>query len=58
MTLSIEQLDGLRALADEIGGWVMFNDESGEEEFVPSARWQDLYADWLAQKTARRSGPR
>jgi hypothetical protein len=46
ISLSDQQVDRLRQLSDSLGGWVIFNDELGVQEFVDRDRWQLMYDAW------------
>ena len=45
--LTDAEMDALRSLSDECGGWIVFDDIE-EEKFVAMPRWRDTFAAWLA----------
>ena len=55
VVLTDRQLARLRDLAEEVRGWVRFNDETEVEEFVEREHWQRLYVEWTLTKARRGS---
>jgi hypothetical protein len=46
--VSAEELGRLRHLAEQCGGWIVFDDEK-EETFVPLAEWQRMFVAHTAR---------
>ena len=54
--LTDQQVARLRDLANEVRGWVRFNDETELEEFVGRERWQQLYDEWALMRSRKGRG--
>lgn len=50
IVLTEQQVARLQQLADEVRGWVRFNDATEVEEFVNREHWQRLYDAWAASR--------
>lgn len=45
---SLDELDRLKQLSDDAGGWWRWNDELQGEEFIDLERWQVIYNEGRA----------
>lgn len=47
-----EQVEELKRLSDICAGWVRLDEEQGREQFVPLAKWEELYHKWKTANSA------
>lgn len=48
LDITDEHIKRMRMLCDQCGGWIVFDDVH-EETWVPTHRWESMYAAWKPQ---------